>query len=107
MAAHAGFQPQTVRHRFGAVLPVFASFFCFVCALRADIVYLDEAGNVISSEKTEIDRDGNIIVVPSEEAKEEIVTPSRGAEEEIVSADGEKLDLKYGGISVVSDGGAT
>jgi hypothetical protein len=105
MVKYAGFQPRPVRRRFGAFLPVFAIFFCFLCALRADIVYLDEAGNVISSEKTEYDKNGNIIVVPAEEAKEEIVTPGRGAEEEIVSADGENLDLSYGGISVVSDGG--
>lgn len=104
MVTHAGFQPWPVRLSFGALFPVFASFFCFLCPLRADIVYLDEEGNIISSEKTELDKNGNIIVVPAEEAKEEIVTPSRGAEEEVVSADGEHLDLKYGGISVVSEG---
>lgn len=117
MVMHAGFQPWQVRRRFEALLPVFASFFCFLCSLRADIVYLDEAGNIISSEKTEYDRNGNIVVVPAEEEiKEEIVTPSGGAEEEIVTssmgseeeiiyADGEHLDLNYGGISVISDGG--
>ena len=105
MVTHAGFQPRADRRRFGAFLSVFALFFCFLCALRADIVYLDDAGNVISTEKTEYDRHGNIVVVPAEQAVEEIVTPSRGAEDEIVSADGEHLDLKYGGISVVSEGG--
>ena len=104
MVTHAGFQPRPDRRRFGAFLPVFALFFCFLCALRADIIYVDEDGNIISSEKTELDRNGNIVVVPAEKAVEEIVTPSRGAEEEIVSADGEHLDLKYGGISIVSDG---
>jgi len=105
MVTHAGFQPWTLRLRFGAILPVFASFFYFLCPLRADIVYLDDAGNIISTEKTEYDKDGNIVVVPAEQAVEEIVTPSRGAEEEVVSADAEHLDLKYGGISVVSEGG--
>ena len=77
MVTHAGFQPWTVRRRFGAILPVFASlFFCFLCSLRADIIYLDENGIIISSEKTEIDKDGNIIVVPSEQVVEEIVTPA-------------------------------
>ena len=94
-----------VRRRFGAFLSVFAFFFCFLCPLRADIVYVDDEGNIISSEKTEIDRNGNIIVVPAEEVVEEIVTPSRVSEEEIANADGEHLDLKYAGISIVSVGG--
>ena len=105
MAAHAGFQLWTVRRRFGAVLPVFACFFWFLCTLRADIVYLDDDGNIISTEKTEIDKDGNIIVVPAEKVVEEIVTPSSVVEEAIKNADGEHLDLKYAGISVVSVGG--
>ena len=31
MVTHAGFQPRPVRRRFGAFLPVFVSFFCFLC----------------------------------------------------------------------------
>ena len=104
MVTHAGFQPWTVRRRFGAFLPVFASlFFCFLCSLRADIIYLDENGIIISSEKTEIDKDGNIIVVPSDKVVEEIVTPARGDNAEIDNADGEHLDLDYAGITVTSD----
>ena len=94
---------------------LFASFFLFVFGLRADIIYLDESGNIISSDKTEFDKNGNVVIVPSEEIQEEIVTPSGGAEEEIVTssagndeeiiyADGEHLDLNYGGISVITDG---
>ena len=105
MVMYAEFQPWTLRRRFGALLPVFASFFCFLCPLHADIVYLDENGNIISSEKTEYDKNGNIVVVPSEKVKEEIVAPSRGTEAEIENADGEHLDLEYAGISIVSDGG--
>ncbi len=94
----------TVRRGFGVFLPVFASFFCFLCPLRADIIYVDDDGNIISSEKTEFDKDGNIIVVPAEEVVEEIVTPSRVSEKDIVNADGEHLDLKYAGISIESNG---
>ena len=108
MVTHTGFQPWTVRRRFGAFLPVFASlFFCFLCSLRADIIYMDENGKIISSEKTEIDKDGNIIVVPTEEAAEEIVTPADVENAEIKNADGEHLDLNYAGITVVSTGNAS
>ena len=98
----------------------FLIFFLLICLLflsRADIIYLDENGNTISSEKTEYDANGNIIVIPSDKPVEEsaassggveevIVTPSHGAEDEIVYANGENenLDLNYGGISVISDG---
>ena len=103
MVTHAGFQPWTVRRRFGTFLPVFAFlFFCFLCSLRADIIYLDENGKIISSEKTEIDKDGRIIVVPSEQVAEEIVTQTRVEKAEIENADGEHLDLNYAGITVVS-----
>ena len=84
---------------------IIVSLFCFLFELRADIVYLDEHGNIISTEKSEFDKYGNIVIVPTGEIKEEIVTPSGGAEEEIIDADGEKFDLNYGGITVVSDGG--
>ena len=106
MVIHAFFQPWAVRRHFGAILPVFAFLFWFLCPLRADIIYVDEDGNIISTEKTEIDKDGNIIVVPAEKVVEEIVTPSSVVEEKIKNADGEHLDLKYAGISVVSVGGA-
>ena len=102
MKDRAGFQPRTVRRRFRAFLPVFALLFCFLCQLRADIIYLDENGNIISSEKTELDKDGNIIVVPSEQVKEEIVTPSHVEKVEIENADGEHLGLDYAGITVTS-----
>lgn len=118
MVTHAGFQPRTVRRRFGALLPVFTSFFCFLCSLRADIVYLDDAGNVISSEKTEYDRNGNIVVVPAEKAEKEKATPPREVEEETANADlpalpehwiadghGDHFDLNDDGISVISNGG--
>ena len=96
---------------------VFASFFLFVFESEADIIYVDENGDIISSEKTGFDGNGNVVTVPPEEIKEEIVTPSGGAEEEIVTssngldeeiiyAGGEHLDLDYGGISVISDGDA-
>ena len=94
MAAHAGFQLWTVRRRFGAVLPVFACFFWFLCPLRADIVYLDDAGNVISSEKTELDEHGNVVVIPSEEKEEKTVTPPSGAGDKVADADFEKLELE-------------
>ncbi len=118
MVTCTGFQPWTVRRGFGVFLPVFASFFCFLCPLRADIVYLDDAGNVISSEKTERDEHGNIVVVPAEKNKEEIAAPSRGAEEEIEKADlpampehriadghGEHFNLNDAGMDVVFNGG--
>ena len=118
MVMCTGFQPGTVRRRFGAFLPVFAFFFCFLCPLRADIVYLDDAGNVISSEKTERDEHGNIVVIPAEKNKEEIAAPSRGAEEEIEKADlpampehriadghGEHFNLNDAGMDVVFNGG--
>ena len=105
MVTHADFQPWTVRRCFGAFLSVFAFLFWFLCPLRADIIYVDEDGNIISTEKTEIDKDGNIIVVPAEKVVEEIVTPSSVVEEEIKNADGEHLDLKYAGIGIDSIGG--
>ena len=49
MKDRAGFQPWTVRRCFWAFSLVFVSFFCLLCSLRADIVYLDEDGNVMEA----------------------------------------------------------
>ena len=107
MVTYADFQPQPIRRCFGVILLVFASFFSVLCPLRADIVYLDEAGNIISSEKTELDKYGNIVVVPSENSEEEVVTSPREDEANTDQADSEHLDLKYSGISVVSVGNSS
>ena len=114
--------------RFPVFSLIFSLLTCFLFLSRADIIYVDENGNTISSEKTEYDANGNIIVISSDEPVEESAAPSGGAEqvtetssggaeeviatssrgveeeEEIVYANGEDLDLNYGGISVISDG---
>jgi len=81
------------------------NFFSVIIPLRADIVYLDEDGNIISSEKTELDNHGNVVVIPAEKSKEETAIPSSGTGDKVADADCEKFELDYEGISTVFEGG--